>query len=207
MSRTADLFGAAEFSGNGAFGSAWDEVGRRQTGARWFVRCVSCLSISCIEADRVPLGARCGLCDGTMESMGRVEGDRLVKEHLLCPCDGRCTEARGPLCVCKCGGKNHGSGLLVVVTRDAGAVPRISPRGSVADLQVARLRAERFKAAEALANDTRYALERKRQASWLERSDFDRLRLLEARLRELRKARTPEKRERMARLILEEVQS
>jgi hypothetical protein len=28
-----------------------------------------------------------------------------------CPCDGRCTGARGHSCDCSCGGANHGSNL------------------------------------------------------------------------------------------------
>lgn len=29
-----------------------------------------------------------------------------------CPCDGRCTSARGHSCECSCGGANHGSDYL-----------------------------------------------------------------------------------------------
>lgn len=29
-----------------------------------------------------------------------------------CPCDGRCTSAKGPNCDCSCGGANHGSDYL-----------------------------------------------------------------------------------------------
>lgn len=29
-----------------------------------------------------------------------------------CPCDGRCTSAKGPNCDCSCGGQNHGSDYL-----------------------------------------------------------------------------------------------
>ena len=43
-------------------------------------------------------------------------------------CDNRCTSARGPGCECACGGKNHGSSLWVVETRDAGGIPRVTPR-------------------------------------------------------------------------------
>lgn len=41
-----------------------------------------------------------------------------LTEHMIkgrvtdCPCDGRCTSAKGPNCDCSCGGKNHGGDYL-----------------------------------------------------------------------------------------------
>ena len=55
-----------------------------------------------------------------MEYMGRVAGERLAKDEIRCACDFRCIDALGPKCDCSCGGKNHGSGKVVVVTVDAG---------------------------------------------------------------------------------------
>src|SRR5206468_12359849 len=52
---------------------------------------------------------QCGICAGRFESMGRVERDRLIHEHIAAVCDERCTSARGPICNCHCGGQHHGS--------------------------------------------------------------------------------------------------
>ena len=90
---------------------------------RHYYRCVDCLSIAAAEGPAVLKGL-CGLCAGKIEHMGRVQGVRLVKDSWECPCDGRCTSARGPRCDCPCGGKNHGSNMVVRVVRDAGPVPR-----------------------------------------------------------------------------------
>lgn len=62
-----------------------------------------------------------------MELMGRVQRDRLVHDETRCPCDERCTCASGPNCSCRCGGENHGAGLVVEVQIDAGGIPRVAP--------------------------------------------------------------------------------
>ena len=84
---------------------------------RNFYRCGDCLSVVAVDGRRQRLSCACG---GTLEHMGRVEGDRLTKTQYLCPCDGRCTGALGPNCDCQCGGANHGSGRVVEVQVDAG---------------------------------------------------------------------------------------
>src|SRR5258708_993631 len=84
---------------------------------------------------------QCGACDGSLEYLGRTERDRLIKEHEACPCDDRCTSARGPNCSCRCGGQNHGSNLTVTVRTDEGGIPvaMIDP--------AARFKAEEYRAA------------------------------------------------------------
>lgn len=88
---------------------------------RYFYRCPCCLTVAAIN-ERIsrPL---CSVCGDNCDFMGRVHRDRLVKEGMECKCDARCTFARGPSCDCKCGGVNHGQGILVFVRRDAGKVP------------------------------------------------------------------------------------
>jgi len=89
---------------------------------RHYYRCIDCLTIA--AADGPPVyRADCSLCGGKVENMGQVCGLRLTEVVMGCPCDGRCTGARGPQCDCKCGGVNHGSGLLVPIVRDLGPVP------------------------------------------------------------------------------------
>jgi hypothetical protein len=40
-----------------------------------------------------------------------------------CPCDARCTNAKGPSCNCSCGGANHGAGHAVDLRCDSVALP------------------------------------------------------------------------------------
>lgn len=96
-----------------------------ETVNRWFIRCTRCLTVASVETAPNVNDWRCDICDGTIENMGRVEGDRLVKFEERCACDGRCTGARGPVCECSCGGKNHGTGRTVIVKIDVGGVPRV----------------------------------------------------------------------------------
>lgn len=49
-------------------------------------------------------GERCG-------KAGMVKGSKAE-----CPCDARCTEAKGFVCNCSCGGANHGGGYLTYAT-------------------------------------------------------------------------------------------
>jgi hypothetical protein len=145
-------------------------------GSRWFVRCTTCLSVSAID-EQMPHGTTCGLCAGNLELMGRVERDRLVRDEHLCPCDDRCTSARGPLCSCKCGGKNHGSNVVVHVTRDAGPVPTITP---ARDRDQARLRAGEYLDSRALLlAQLDVLLARKRSGEFMPRQDFERMRQLQ----------------------------
>lgn len=95
---------------------------------RWFMRCSDCLAVSAIEPATAPrrnyeIACSCG---GFLEVMGRVRQDRLKMDETRCACDARCTEARGPLCSCSCGGAHHGSGKLIVVEIDKGGVPRVT---------------------------------------------------------------------------------
>jgi hypothetical protein len=102
--------------------------------ARHFYRCADCLTVAVTESQlaRARDGyygswyGHCGACHGKLEYMGEVTRDRLIKTSLQCPCDDRCTSARGPHCDCKCGGANHGSNLLVEVTKDAGGMPSLA---------------------------------------------------------------------------------
>lgn len=126
--------------------------------ARFFYRCVDCLAVG--AADEYVRDASCIGCGGRIESMGRVgKSGRLVTESIECPCDARCTNAKGPKCDCKCNGANHGSGMLVVVVRDAGPLPVLLMPISLASrkratewreaLTAARAEVDRLKAGEA----------------------------------------------------------
>lgn len=88
---------------------------------------------------------RCAACSGSIEIMGAVRQERLVKTAIRCPCDARCTFAAGPNCDCSCGGKNHGSQITVSVAMDVGGIPRISP----ANPEKARRVSQEWEAAQA----------------------------------------------------------
>lgn len=65
--------------------------------------------------------ATCPICEGKLVFRGTVRQDRSVVFDAEIPaCDGQCTSARGIKCVCKCGGRNHGSGRTITVTVVAG---------------------------------------------------------------------------------------
>jgi hypothetical protein len=167
--------------------------------SRYFVRCTLCLAVSAIDEHPASV-MQCGLCAGTLETMGRVERDRLVRDELLCPCDDRCTSARGPVCTCKCNGKNHGSHLLVCVTRDAGKVPTVTP---ALGREQARINADEYRAARTAVLailDTLRA--RKAATGWLDAADYRQLRALQAANRKAHEARDHRARMKTLRAVL-----
>jgi hypothetical protein len=88
----------------------------------------------------VPL-AICPWCgsESAHEYMGRVQGDKVITEVERCPCDERCTNARGPHCDCKCNGENHGTQRLIVVTLTEQGIPSIAlPDGAIVEKQANR---------------------------------------------------------------------
>lgn len=146
---------------------------------RWFTRCAVCLVVTAIN-ERPAHNAICGVCTGPIENMGRVERDRLVQEHLTCKCDDRCTSARGPHCNCKCGGENHGAGLIGgyhLVKTDKGPVPTVTPTAGRAQ---AEINARDFHAAtSALRVELAALLDRKAGGEYLHAATFNRLRELQ----------------------------
>lgn len=107
--------------------------------ARVCLRCVDCLSIWFVEVGLRPdwrgrldynhqdydalRAAPCPHCDGRVESMGEVKRGRLVvRDTMASPCNELCATARGPVCCCSCGGRHHGTGL-VLAFHDRGFVP------------------------------------------------------------------------------------
>jgi hypothetical protein len=92
---------------------------------RHYYKCNVCLSTFVVENENKQK-LECFVCSSFTDSnifvewMGRVEGDMYLKEEEKCACDERCTCARGPKCVCKCGGKNHGTGAVVLVVVEKG---------------------------------------------------------------------------------------
>lgn len=112
-------------------------------GDRWAVRCQHCLSIAFVTVSPPAVragntnGWLCKLCKGPIETMGKVEWDRLMKHVEESVCDGRCTHARGALCICFCRGKNHGTGRTVTVSYDLGEAPCVNMPPSEEALETA----------------------------------------------------------------------
>lgn len=124
--------------------------------ARHYYRCRACCLVAAVdgalEQITTPRGdreytTRC-VCDGRLELLGRVARARkgLVLDSERCACDGRCTNAPGPSCDCKCGGVNHGTGRMVPVVIDAGGVPRLQV-GADAEITACKARAAEYAAA------------------------------------------------------------
>lgn len=91
-------------------------------------KCVDCLMPFVTETRQ---SEPCPYCDATAtEWMGQVRMDSLVKTEEQTPCDCRCTSAVGPKCVCKCGGKNHGTNMTVEVIKGIRAVPPTPESGT-----------------------------------------------------------------------------
>ncbi len=161
--------------------------------ARHFFRCTDCLAVMAVDDPSFEYGritaATCGACDSTtFDHMGRVHMDRLITEQTACACDDRCTCARGPICTCSCGGKNHGKGLActVTITKDRGAVPTLTPMNGRASL---RAKAEDYRGRLAmLITEIRALLDRKDRAR-LPDADYTRLTQLQRLNRKIRDQR------------------
>lgn len=166
------------------------------TGPRWFVRCTRCLTIAAITEQPNCHDWQCGICQGQIESMGKVQRDRLTHEHYGSPCDERCTFARGPHCDCSCGGKNHGSRLVVTIIRDAGPVP-IVPMPNPEKARRIAAEYQDYRARVLARLDTLSAL--RKRTGYLSDNDFTRLRGVQKALRTATAARTHEARMRALR--------
>lgn len=151
----------------------------KRTTVRHFYRCCDCLSVVVSEVKTeyrapgawYPSCGKCGACGGAMEYMGETVRDRLVKHGMECPCDGRCTGARGPSCDCRCGGENHGTNLLVPVTYDQGGVPTLhTPADAARKGEAYRV----LRGAFETAHHARYGrvIRAKQNGEYLDRGDF-----------------------------------
>lgn len=139
---------------------------------RHYYRCRRCLGVAVAESTSLD-GVRCDCGGAEWWYLGRVQRDRLVRDDARPPCDARCTGALGPTCNCRCGGKNHGSGRVVVIAVDAGSVPRVSDRD---DLGVRLERVREYEAARQPLQEELAELEREREERrWLDRERYDRM--------------------------------
>lgn len=79
---------------------------------RFFYSCPACLFRFAIDQEgrSSPRSiAGCPVCAGELRLLGATQGVLSWKT----PCDDRCTHAIGRKCTCSCGGKNHGSKIVV----------------------------------------------------------------------------------------------
>ena len=119
---------------------------------RYYWRCGDCLEIFAVEGWNNKMLCDCG---GTCEMMGQVQGVRIVDLKHVCPCDGRCTGARGPSCDCPCGGENHGTGKLVEVIRDLGPIPKARSKSNPIVAAEYRAAVEKARTKISIASATR----------------------------------------------------
>lgn len=84
---------------------------------RFFFRCASCFFrfSADVEGLRAPQVGACVVCGASwVRCLGATKGVLSIGV----PCNDVCVFAEGPDCSCSCGGKNHGSRLLVPVVRN-----------------------------------------------------------------------------------------
>lgn len=130
----------------------WQKPEAKTAGVnRFFYRCPSCLVVLAVDEQNNNL--HCETCRegekvARMEFMGRVQADNLVREYDKPVCDDRCTSARGPVCVCRCLGANHGSHMWVTVKETIAGVPSVS---APKDAEKYREQAEQFNRGRDLA--------------------------------------------------------
>ena len=97
---------------------------------RWFHSCPACLGVFATEetaGTRWPSPPACPFCGGLgVELMGQVRLNRVSIVWDASPCDGSCTAALGPVCVCRCGGVNHGTRRIVRYERIAGETQAVA---------------------------------------------------------------------------------
>jgi len=148
---------------------------------RHFYRCADCLTVVAVadrleeiyddRRGRVPK-AICDACEGGIEYLGETVADSfLQKQTGWRPiCDARCTGARGPSCDCHCGGKNHGSGIVVPVYTH-GPIPRVgTPKAGAARAIEYRQLCEQFKAEWSKAFQP--LGDRRKAGEWLNPDEF-----------------------------------
>jgi len=175
---------------------------------RYFVRCNGCLEIASVEAVSFPFGLTCGICGSHVENMGRVqrgnEGSRLVQDYVRCACDDRCTSARGPLCSCSCGGKNHGAGMTAVIryTTDAGNVPVLQARTPELEAAARARYAEWKELRDQLRAEETAIYERRRAGEFLPRPVWDRMITLQRTINDASKAKLHTTRMKKLRAVL-----
>jgi predicted metal-dependent hydrolase len=86
---------------------------------RYYLNCQYCERPLCVDVEEGNTineiaEAACPLCgEKELRIMGRVEQNNIVRSTTKAACDLRCTNARGPKCVCECLCAFHGTKKLV----------------------------------------------------------------------------------------------
>lgn len=150
---------------------------------RHYFKCIDCFAPLAIETTKDTSwreeDLRCPHCNGYLAWMGRVGGGgHTVQQQVSdCPCDERCTCAVGPNCDCRCGGANHGIGMVwkVVTVGDTNRLEAASATATRKQAKHAAAGAEwrdlvaRYHRAWDAAFD---AVTTRRAAGWIPFEDF-----------------------------------
>jgi hypothetical protein len=75
-------------------------------------------------------------CGGNVSFMGMVHGEKYEHTENRPVCDGRCTQAHGPICDCECRGANHGTGRVIATVVREGKVVVSDPNADIHDEMV-----------------------------------------------------------------------
>lgn len=100
---------------------------------RHFYRCLNCCVVFALDGPRQFPWCDCGGGPwgkethprSSVEWMGKVAGNHVVRIEDRCPCDSRCTHAVGFHCDCVCNGANHGTHAVVKTVTNFQGVPKI----------------------------------------------------------------------------------
>lgn len=165
--------GQLAFPGSGLTGAVAESVAPpKPAGPLHWYRCRDCLGVF-TTSEPATSSPACGACGGKCEFQGLTEHVATVSE---CPCDERCTGARGRKCECSCGAENHGTWRRVDVVRTLG-VTLGKPRDAAKLLAgVEAFRAAREAAEAAIEARFGDVFRVKAAGGWLSEAEFSRWR-------------------------------
>lgn len=147
-----------------------------------FLRCAGCLAGVYVETpNRYPnqlSAAKCDACGWSMRYEGILNNGRITYDVTAPACDAQCTSALGVVCICRCGGENHGSKRTVTFTVDAGEA-RVATPGTVDAVRIAQ---EYGVARKALRATVAELVEKRNARVWLGAGDFAKVLDVERRL-------------------------
>jgi hypothetical protein len=155
---------------------------------RHYFRCHDCLMTVCIDLQNRRDDLMCGICNGRLEWMGQVQGQRYHHIVEVCDCNEICQQAQGPKCTCRCGGENHGKMKYHTYISAIGQI-HVTPEG---DTEKHLAIALEYRAAVDAAIDRIHSLPHYNDYCnrvWLDRAAWDKIHNAEYQLNAARKGK------------------